>query len=86
MKFIWEPKDFSSESGNWGLMAKNGDEIVIIGGLSVTSLRDGHHWEYESEAAISDDFNSAGYEPILSPVNPSVLIKKAQEKQFGYGA
>jgi hypothetical protein len=84
MKFIWEEDDFKSDN-NWGLMAQKGDEIVIIGGKSTTSLRDGFHVQYESHLAMAAAFNEYGYTPVLAPVNPSVVIKAAAKKQFNYG-
>lgn len=86
MKFIWEASDFKPGSDKWGLMARDGDELVIIGGMRCTSLRDGHSWEYESTKKMADEFNKHGYVPVLAPINPSVVIKAAAEKQFNFGA
>lgn len=86
MRFIWEEEDFTSKNSyQWGLMASRAEELVIIGGLSVTSLRDGHSWTYESAAKMAHSFNEAGYVPVLAPVNPSVVIRAAEKKQFNYG-
>lgn len=85
MKYVWEESDFTSESGKWGLMATVSDELVIIGGKRVTSLQDGHSWEYASYAEMAESFNETGYVPVLAPVNPSVVIKAAAKKKFNYG-
>lgn len=85
MQFIWEPKDFTSEGGYWGLMASKGDELVIIGGRRATSLRDGHSWEYDSAEEMAEKFNDYNYVPVFSQVNPSVVIRKAEEKGFNHG-
>ncbi len=85
MKFVWEESDFKSDSNQWGLMARDHDEIVIIGGMRCTSLRDGHSWEYDNAKAMAEGFNKSGYVPVLAPINPSVVIKAAAEKQFNYG-
>lgn len=85
MRFVWEEKDFTSDAGHWGLMASRGDELIIIGGLGVTSLRDGHHWTYESNEEMAKSFNERGYVPVLAPVNPSMVIRKAEAKNFNYG-
>jgi hypothetical protein len=85
MKFIWEPEDFKSEN-NWGGLATRGDEeIVIIGGRGVTSLRDGHHWDYATFEEMAACFNEHKYIPVLAPVNASVVLKKLHEKKFNYG-
>jgi hypothetical protein len=85
VKFIWEESDFKSDSGNWGLMASKGEELVIIGGLGVTSLRDGHHWKYETATDMATKFNEYGYIPVLAPINPSCIIRKAEKEKFNYG-
>jgi hypothetical protein len=84
MKFIWEETDFDPEN-NWGLMASRGEELVIIGGLGVTSLRDGHQWTYDSAEVMASEFNKHGYTPVLAPINPSVIIRKAESQRFNYG-
>ena len=85
MKFIWEASDFSGES-KWGAMASRQSELVIISaGKRVTSLRDGHSWEYDSYEDMAEKFNRHGYTPVLAPVNPSVIIRQAEEKKFNYG-
>ncbi len=84
MKFIWEESDFDSQK-NWGLMAQKDEEIVIIGGTAATSLRDGFQVQYANRKAMAEAFNKHGYIPVLAPINPSVLVKAAQEKQFNYG-
>lgn len=86
MKFMWEVKDVDDKSDRWGLMARCSDEIVIIGGRRVTSLRDGHSWEYDSYEKLVEEFNKHGYEPVLAPVNPSVIVKEFSAKKFNYGA
>lgn len=83
MKYIWEPSDFDS-SKNWGMMAKCREEIVIIGSTKVTSLRDGHQWEYNNKEEMAEEFNKHGYIPVLAPVNASVLIEKHISKKFNY--
>ena len=83
MKFIWEVEDFESND-NWGLMAKKGEEIVIIGGKNVTSLRDGHTWGHDSYEDMCEAFNKHGYVPILAPVNPSLLVKQGIKRKWGY--
>ena len=84
MKYIWEPKDFEAGE-NWGLMATQHDEVVIIAGCRVTSLRDGHSWEYGSSESAAKEFNKHEYIPVLAPVNPSLIIKKGIKNNFGYG-
>lgn len=84
MKFIWEEKDFAGDS--WGLMAERGEEIIVIGGLNCTSLRDGHTWNYSSYQEMTEAFNSSGMIPVLAPINPSVVIKAAADKKFNYGS
>ena len=84
MKYIWEEQDFNSND-NWGLMAKRGDELVIIGGTRCTSLRDGHIWTYDSEKDMAEQFNKFAYIPMLAPINPSIIIKAAAKKKFNYG-
>lgn len=86
MKYIWEPEDFDGDSGCWGLMAKRGEEIIIIGGKNVTSLRDGHIWSYENFEEMAKSFNEAGYIPVLAPVNPSLMVKHGIENKFNYGS
>lgn len=85
MKYIWEEDDFKSSSGNWGLMATKREEVVIIGGLGVTSLRDGHHWTYSDAKKMSESFNENGYVPVLAPVNPSFVIKNGISNNWNYG-
>ncbi len=84
MKYTWEAKDFEKDSGHWGLMAAYSDELVIIGGLRVTSLQDGHSWQYPNACRMAADFNKLGYEPVLAPVNPSVVIKQLVKKKFNH--
>jgi hypothetical protein len=84
MKFIWEEEDLKNES-KWGLMATRSEEIVIIGGKRLTSLRDGHSWEYASYKDMAEELNKQKYVPVLAPVNPSVVIRQAEKKHFNYG-
>ena len=82
MKYIWEPSDFKD---GWGLMAERGEELVVISGHRATSLRDGHSWKYCNAEDMARSFNESGYIPVLAPVNPSVVIRKAMKDNFGYG-
>lgn len=85
MKYIWEKSDFESGNNNWGLMAIEHDEVVIISGCKVTSLRDGHSWEYGNSESAANEFNKHGYIPVLAPVNPSYLVKSGIANKFNYG-
>jgi len=84
MKFIWEPKDFDSNTGNWGKLATKREEMVIVGGKNVTSLRDGHTWSYDSIEEMVESFNKHEYIPVLAPVNASVIIEKHIKNKFNY--
>lgn len=85
MKFIWEVSDVDGKSNNWGLMATCCEELVIIGGKRVTSLRDGHSWEYATYEKMIQEFNQYNYIPVLAPINPSVIIRQAEKNSFNYG-
>lgn len=85
MRFEWEESDFNSEKKWWGMLATKGEETVIIGGLCVTSLRDGHSWSYSDAENMAKKFNKHGYIPVFQQVNASVILKDLIEKDFYHG-
>ena len=83
MKFTWEIEDLKS-GRKWGVLATREEEMVIVQYKRLTSLRDGHTWEYDSLEDQLENMNKYKYVPVLAPVNASVLIGKAMDNNFNY--